>query len=70
MKKLKLDLQKLSVESFETGTLTTKKGTVVANKPKLPDPPYSYTCEPCYSGIDSCQGTCYEHTCQTTCYLP
>lgn len=71
MKKIKLDLEKLSVESFETAELKKEKGTVKANKPILPDPPYSYTCDPCYSGMNSCEGTCYEESCQGTCpFLP
>lgn len=54
MKKFKLDLQKLSVESFETSILKTEKGTVKGNNPEIT---LEETCEdPQCTFYHSCNG--------------
>lgn len=55
MKKVKLNLQKLSVESFETNTVKMEKGTVKAN---LPDPNNVITEETCV-GPNTCVHSCH-----------
>lgn len=62
--KLKLRIEELAVDSFEAATAPAEaRGTVRAN---ASDP---NTCYPvfCYSGVESCLGTC-EETCGMSCH--
>ncbi len=76
MKKLKLDLKDLKVESFEAVTLRNiKKGTVAANAPLTEGcpPTDGQTCpNTCYNTCantcaNTCGGTCPNNTCANTC---
>ena len=63
MKKLKLDLNELKVDSFEiSSSLNTHKGTIKGNGPSLA------VTEPCDRTDISCQNTCDGDTCNGTCY--
>ena len=53
MRKLKLDLEKLAVESFEMGVEEVERGTVHA-RDTLPDT----GCNPWCTRYDSCGSTC------------
>jgi hypothetical protein len=76
MNKLKLDLDQLSVETFDTITPAgAQRGTVEAHGPTLLNTcptcdPSCASCVSCYNTCDnscgpSCYGTC--ETCQTNC---
>jgi hypothetical protein len=53
MKKLKLQIDDLAIESFETATVAAEEGTVMAHGTKD-------TCDPAI-------GTCFGYTCYATC---
>jgi hypothetical protein len=62
MNKLKLDLNELSVESFDTTRVEKDKGTVFGEQCTCPT---QCTCP----GCPTCDGTCPNNqTCQVTCY--
>ncbi len=63
MKKLKLNLEDLKVESFQTMNDVKKRGTVVGNSGET-CPPFTYPCDGC-TGF-SCPNTCYEQSCECT----
>lgn len=72
MKKMRLELDDLRVDSFATGGSETKMGTVEAHMP----PPSMWTCPEvgCNEtwncgggGTNTCNYTQYDHTCQHTC---
>lgn len=67
MQKLKFDLQKLSVESFETGSIKMEKGTVKAHEQfkttKIDANPSDND-----HTIISCEETCQD-TCNDTCHI-
>lgn len=70
MEKLKLDLQKLSVESFQTDLLKNEKGTVKGNV-ETDTNLVCNTCDvTCYHtcGVETCGWTCFGSTCDVTCY--
>jgi hypothetical protein len=62
MNKLKLSMEDLSVESFDTTTVRKEKGTVFGEQCTC----YTVcTCPGCYT----CEGTCpNDHTCADTCW--
>ncbi len=81
MKKLKLNLEELKVESFEATVKQNVKGTVNGNATIPPQ----LTCDdgcitsvtnpchteyPCHTDHWSCNGTCFDPTCQEqkTCF--
>jgi hypothetical protein len=57
MRKLRLELDSLAVESFEPQAAETARGTVVAHNPTNPN---AHTCDPLV-------GTCFGYTCFRTC---
>ncbi|MGD8778122.1 MAG: pinensin family lanthipeptide [Ignavibacteria bacterium] len=71
MKKLKLNLEDLKVESFSTEDIDKRQGTVVGNLTGT-----NAACESCagFETCDACTGfscpnTCYEDTCEGySCY--
>jgi len=64
MKKLKLELDELSVESFPTARAEEERGTVAGQN----EPPYTQSCDgSCVNTCNSCVNTCY-NTCQASCY--
>ena len=73
MKKLRLQLDELQVESFHTVRTEPARGTVRANAPtwyctEQIDCTYDYGCE---TQNESCNGscaTCFGGTCENTCY--
>ena len=84
MKKLKLQIEKLSVQSFPTETVEDGQGTVQGNMPPQPrtlDPAW-FTCNPyfhtCYNASamwtycgDPCSDTAPQYaTCYDTCHWP
>lgn len=56
MKKLKLQIDELAIESFETAAVTANEGTVVGHATQG----RNYTCDPAV-------GTCFGYTCYETC---
>jgi hypothetical protein len=78
MKKLKLDLDQLHVESFDTRAQERTRGTVAGHVPLSYDtncyncdPSLDYTCDSCDvscagSCVDTCADTC-ANTCPATC---
>jgi hypothetical protein len=56
MKKLKLQIDDLAIESFETAPAAADEGTVVAHATQG----NKYTCDPAV-------GTCFGYTCYETC---
>lgn len=76
MKKLKLMVDDLTVESFGTGPLEAVRGTVGGRN----EPAYTASCDgtcvaSCVSCVDTCQNTCWDScwgtcdTCYNTCGL-
>lgn len=61
MRKLKLDLSKLEVTSFEPDNATTERGTVEGHIP----PSFRTDCVPCHTG--DAAYTC-DFTCPASCY--
>ena len=61
MKKLKLQLEDLRIDSFQTTPTEKRKGTVVGKENSI-----LVTCE---SNCPTCEGTCWE-TCPPTCDNP
>ncbi len=57
MRKLKLELDTLAVESFEAESACEARGTVAAHNPTNPN---AHTCDPLV-------GTCFGFTCFRTC---
>lgn len=63
MKKLRLQLDDLSVESFGTHQEETARGTVAGRN----EPPYTQSCDgSCVATCASCVNTCL-NTCQASC---
>jgi len=58
MKKLKLQLEDLRIDSFQTTPVGKRKGTIVGKEASI-----VVTCE---SNCPTCEGTCYE-TCPPSC---
>jgi hypothetical protein len=64
MKKLRLELDELAVESFPMDREEDGRGTVAGQN----EPPYTQSCDgSCVNTCVSCVNTCY-NTCQATCY--
>lgn len=57
MKKLRLEMDALAVESFEPAAACEERGTVAAHNPTNPR---AHTCDPLV-------GTCFGYTCFRTC---
>ena len=57
MRKLRLDVDALSVQSFEPAPPETARGTVMGHAPTNPN---AHTCDPLV-------GTCFGYTCFRTC---
>jgi hypothetical protein len=57
MRKLRLEMDSLAVESFEPQPVEAARGTVVAHNPTNPN---AHTCDPLV-------GTCFGYTCFRTC---
>lgn len=67
MHKLKLDLDQLAVESFDTNPSdSARRGTVQGFVP-TPAATCFITCPTCYNTCASCGGTC-DNSCGGTCY--
>ncbi len=72
MKKLKLNLEDLKVESFETVSRKNKKGTINGNAPTWPnDPTCAEECitaftDPCDTQYNTCDESCGV-SCPATC---
>lgn len=72
MKKIRLEMDALRVESFDTGAGRSARGTVHARQtrdaycPELPPPDDSINVCPPPTGAPSCAGTCGS-TCGSTC---
>jgi len=64
MRKIRLDLEKLGVESFETAAGSLARGTVRGNFGSEPEQPASDPDFPGGSGFNSCE-TCIFVTCGT-----
>ena len=70
MKKLKLNLDELKIESFETSVQKpNNKGTIIGNTLETDDAPtcyntYQYTCPETCAGAYTCDA---KNTCQVTC---
>ncbi|HEX2081653.1 MAG TPA: hypothetical protein VHG08_28375 [Longimicrobium sp.] len=62
--KLKLDLDQLAVDSFDTEARATPKGTVFGEQCTCYT---NCTCPGCPTCDASCNGTCGENTCQASC---
>lgn len=73
MKKLKLDLDQLTVDSFDTlSANSTGRGTVKALITEIPcpiewNPTYAPTCAASCASCASCQYSC-DNTCGSSCY--
>lgn len=70
MRKLKLDLDQLAVETFEAGDGDEKAGTVrghvsIACEPSEPDSCVGHTCD---GAIITCNGDCPKDSYDTRCY--
>lgn len=65
MNKLKLHLDELAVESFDTSPVTREKGTVVGEE--LCTCPTICTCPGCPSCDATCAQTCDDYTCAASC---
>jgi hypothetical protein len=65
MKKLRLELEQLTVDSFDTVPLAAKRGTVVGEEQECTCPTACYTNCTC-PGCPTCDHTCYQ-TCNATC---
>jgi len=64
MKKLKLELNELHVESFAVQRQDEVRGTVAGQN----EPPYTESCGgTCVNSCVSCVNTCY-NTCQASCW--
>ena len=69
MKKLKLDLENLKIDSFETSSLEQKKqGTVYGNRPPT-EAPTNCDGPTCY-GNDTCNISCNYPTCPGNLCVP
>jgi hypothetical protein len=73
MKKMKLNLEQLAVDSFDTSAAAEKRGTVFGEQCTCPTNCTCPGCPTCYESCngtcgDSCYGTCAgQHTCDGTC---
>ncbi|HYR09772.1 MAG TPA: hypothetical protein VEQ60_18495 [Longimicrobium sp.] len=66
MKKMKLSLEQLAVDSFDTSAAPAKRGTVFGEQCTCPT---NCTCPCMGTCAESCNGTCdYHYTCPATCY--
>jgi hypothetical protein len=63
MKKMKLNLEQLAVDSFDTSTALEKRGTVFGEQCTCPT---NCTCPGCPTCYESCNGTCGD-SCHGTC---
>ena len=73
MRKIRLDLDELSVESFETnGAGAERKGTVQAHAQTEWNTCQGDTCDPGNTCWDSCDGVCGTYFCATqdSCWNP
>lgn len=71
MHKLKLELDLLAVESFETLRTGATRGTVEAFLPTRVCNTEEFSCVTCFTCANSCAGTCdgsCAYSCQATCY--
>jgi hypothetical protein len=64
MKKMKLDLNELAVDSFDTVATVKPKGTVFGEQCTCYT---NCTCPGCPTCAASCNGTCDENTCDASC---
>ncbi|HLM68348.1 MAG TPA: hypothetical protein VK358_12505 [Longimicrobium sp.] len=62
MKKMKLNLDELAVDSFDTSANEKPRGTVFGEQCTCHT---ACTCPGCPTCAASCNGTCYEATCNT-----
>jgi hypothetical protein len=63
MKKMKLNLEQLAVDSFDTSAAPEKRGTVFGEQCTCPT---NCTCPGCPTCYESCNGTCGD-SCYGTC---
>jgi hypothetical protein len=69
MGKLRLDLDRLIVDSFDTATPTKEEGTVFAEQCTCHTNCTCPGCPTCDASCgDSCNGTCFDHTCDHSCW--
>jgi hypothetical protein len=66
MEKLKLRLDDLRVDTFDTTALEKEKGTVVGGQQPCTCYTYCATCPGCPTCVNSCNGSC-EYSCNGTC---
>jgi hypothetical protein len=62
--KLKLSLDQLAVDSFDTSSIAKQKGTVFGEQCTCPT---ACTCPGCPTCDGTCNGTCGENTCAASC---
>lgn len=65
MKKLRLNLEELGVESFDTTREAREKGTVVGEQQCTC--PTACTCPGCPTCANTCAQTCDDYTCAVSC---
>jgi hypothetical protein len=69
MGKLRLDLDQLTVDSFDTSETAAEKGTVFGEQCTCYTNCTCPGCPTCDNTCgDSCNGTCVDNTCEFSCY--